>query len=110
MILRPPRSTLFPYTTLFRSDMKDGDAIMATTLLRMKHEGFRPSRDIILALTADEEGGCCNGVDWLIRNHRELIDARFVLNHDGHSVRSEHGVPKVSELGATEQVSGHCPP
>src|SRR5438105_12711491 len=71
MILRPPRSTLFPYTTLFRSDMKDGDAIMATTLLRMKHEGFRPSRDIILALTADEEGGCCNGVDWLIRNRSE---------------------------------------
>src|SRR5437764_11557930 len=87
-------------------DMKDGDAIMATTLLRMKHEGFRPSRDIILALTADEEGGCCNGVDWLIRNHRELIDAQFVLNHDGHSVRSEHGVPKVFELGATEKVYG----
>src|SRR5213080_3789877 len=87
-------------------DMKDGDAIMATTLLRMKHEGFRPSRDIILALTADEEGGCCNGVDWLVRNHRELIDAQFVLNHDGHSVRSEHGVPKAFELGATEKVYG----
>ena len=38
-------------------DMKDGDAIMVTTLLRMKKEGFRPSRDLILALTADEEGG-----------------------------------------------------
>src|SRR5438874_687634 len=87
-------------------DMKDGDAIMATTLLRMKHEGFRPSRDIILALTADEEGGCCHGVDWLIRNHRELIDAQFVLNHDGHSVRSEHGVPKAFELGDTEKVYG----
>jgi len=84
--------------------MKDGDAIMATTLLRMKQEGYRPSRDIILALTADEEGGCCNGVNWLLQNHRELIDAEFVLNHDGFSVMSEHGVPRVFELGATEKV------
>src|ERR1700732_1359754 len=88
------------------SDMKDGDAIMATALLRMKQEGYRPSRDIILALTADEEGGCCNGVDWLLKNHRELVDAEFVLNHDGFSVKAEHGVPKVFELGATEKVYG----
>jgi acetylornithine deacetylase/succinyl-diaminopimelate desuccinylase-like protein len=87
-------------------DMKDGDAIMATTLLRMKQEGYRPSRDIILALTADEEGGCCNGVNWLLQKHRELIDAEFVLNHDGFSVKAEHGVPKVFELGATEKVYG----
>ncbi|HEX3106838.1 MAG TPA: M20/M25/M40 family metallo-hydrolase, partial [Terriglobales bacterium] len=38
-------------------DMKDGDAIMATTLIRFKKEGYVPDRDIILALTADEEGG-----------------------------------------------------
>jgi len=85
-------------------DMKDGDAIMAATLLRMKQEGYRPSRDIILALTADEEGGCCNGVDWLLKNHRELVDGAFVLNHDGFSVKAEHGVPRVFELGATEKV------
>jgi acetylornithine deacetylase/succinyl-diaminopimelate desuccinylase-like protein len=85
-------------------DMKDGDAIMATALLRLKHEGFRPSRDIILALTADEEGGCCNGVSWLLKNHRELVDAEFVINHDGNSVMSEKGVPQVFELDATEKV------
>src|SRR6202034_2000800 len=44
-------------------DMKDGDAIMVTTLIRLKKEGFRPNRDIILALTADKEGGSSNGVD-----------------------------------------------
>jgi len=87
-------------------DMKDGDAIMATTLLRLRQEGYRPSRDIILALTADEEGGCCNGVDWLIKNHRELVDAEFVLNHDGNAVMSEHGVPQVFRLGATEKLYG----
>ena len=63
--------------------MKEGDAIMVTTLIRMKKEGYVPDRDIILALTADEEGGKSNGVDWLIKNHRDLIDAEFVLNHDG---------------------------
>src|SRR5215469_14398011 len=73
------------------SDMKDGDAIMVTTLLRMKQQGYRPSRDIILALTADEESGCCNGPEWLLKNRRDLVDAEFVLNHDGSSVVSEHG-------------------
>src|SRR5581483_6769101 len=85
-------------------DMKDGDAIMVTTLIRLKQEGFRPSRDIILALTADEESGSANGVDWLLRNHRELIDAEFVLNHDGNSITSEHGKPLFFEVDATEKV------
>src|SRR5882672_9537628 len=70
------------------TDMKDGDAIMSATLIRMKKEGYVPSRDIILAMTADEEGGTSNGVDWLLKNHRELIDADFVLtatNPGGHS-------------------------
>ena len=75
-------------------DMKDGDAIMVTTLIRFKKEGYVPDRDIILALTADEEGGTSNGVDWLLRNHRELIDAEFVLNHDGGEILSEHGKPQ----------------
>ena len=85
-------------------DMKDGDAIMVTSLLRMKKEGFRPSRDLILALTADEEGGAANGVDWLLKNHRKLVDAEFVLNHDGFSVETEHGKPVFFELDGTEKV------
>ncbi len=86
------------------SDMKDGDAIMATTLLRMWQEHYQPDRDIILALTADEEGGCCNGPDWLVKNHRELIDAEFAIDTDGWSVISEKGVPKMFRLGATQKV------
>jgi acetylornithine deacetylase/succinyl-diaminopimelate desuccinylase-like protein len=87
-------------------DMKDGDAIMVTALLRLKQEGFRPSRDLILALTADEESGSSNGVDWLLKNHRQLIDAEFVLNHDGYSVVTDHGKPLFYELDATEKVYG----
>jgi acetylornithine deacetylase/succinyl-diaminopimelate desuccinylase-like protein len=85
-------------------DMKDGDAIMTATLLRLKQEGYRPNRDIILAMTADEEGGCCNGVNWLLKNQRALVDAEFVLNHDTASVMSKNGVPQVFTLGATEKV------
>ena len=72
-------------------DMKDGIAIMMTTLLRYRAEGYRPDRDIILALTADEESGTANGVDWLLKNRRDLVDAEFVLNHDGGGVMLDNG-------------------
>jgi acetylornithine deacetylase/succinyl-diaminopimelate desuccinylase-like protein len=85
-------------------DMKDGDAIMVTTLIRFKKEGYVPDRDIILALTADEEGGKSNGVDWLLKNHRDLIDAEFVLNHDGGEVQMDHGKPIALVVDATEKL------
>jgi acetylornithine deacetylase/succinyl-diaminopimelate desuccinylase-like protein len=85
-------------------DMKDDDAIMAAALMRLRHEGFRPSRDIILALTADEESGCCNGVDWLLKNRRALVDAEFVVNGDDLTLVSEHGVPREFRLTASEKL------
>jgi acetylornithine deacetylase/succinyl-diaminopimelate desuccinylase-like protein len=85
-------------------DMKSGDAIMTTTLIRFKKEGFVPDRDIILALTADEEGGKSNGVDWLLKNHRDLIDGEFVLNHDGGEVQMDHGKPLALVVDATEKL------
>jgi acetylornithine deacetylase/succinyl-diaminopimelate desuccinylase-like protein len=85
-------------------DMKDGDAIMVTTLIRFKKERYVPDRDIILALTADEEGGRSNGIDWLIKNHRDLIDAEFVFNHDGGGVMAEHGKALIMEVDASEKI------
>jgi acetylornithine deacetylase/succinyl-diaminopimelate desuccinylase-like protein len=85
-------------------DMKDGVAIMMTTLLRYRSEGYRSDRDIILALTADEEGGVANGVDWLLKNRRDLIDAEFVLNHDGGGVTLENGRAVQVDLTASEKV------
>ena len=85
-------------------DMKDGDAILMTTLIRMEKEGYKPERDIILALTADEEGGRSNGVDWLLKNHRELIDADFVLNPDGGGLTTVDGKPQMMEVDATEKL------
>jgi acetylornithine deacetylase/succinyl-diaminopimelate desuccinylase-like protein len=88
------------------TDMKDGDAILSATLIRMKKEGYVPSRDIILAMTADEEGGTSNGVDWLLKNYRELIDAEFVLNHDGGGVLTENGKALFMDVNATEKLYG----
>ena len=57
-------------------DMKGQDAAVLAALLRMKSEGFIPERDIVVAFTADEEsGGERNGVDWLLTEHRDLVDA-----------------------------------
>jgi acetylornithine deacetylase/succinyl-diaminopimelate desuccinylase-like protein len=65
------------------SDDKDEAAIHVANLIRLKQEGFQPDRDIIVALTADEEGGPDNGVQWLLANHRNLIDAEYALNEGG---------------------------
>jgi acetylornithine deacetylase/succinyl-diaminopimelate desuccinylase-like protein len=66
------------------SDDKAQAAVWVETLLRFKRDGFRPNRDIILALTADEEGGGpYNGADWLVKNHRDLINAELCLNEGG---------------------------
>lgn len=65
------------------TDDKDESAIHVVNLIRMKREGFVPDRDIIVALTADEEGGPHNGVQFLLENHPELIDAEYALNEGG---------------------------
>jgi acetylornithine deacetylase/succinyl-diaminopimelate desuccinylase-like protein len=87
-------------------DMKNGDAIMMATLIRLRKEGYKPSRDIILALTADEESGDSNGVEWLLKNHRDLVDAQFVINHDTNSITSDHGKAQYFEMDASEKVYG----
>ncbi len=85
-------------------DMKESDAILVETLLRLHREGFKPDRDIILALTADEEGGKSNGVNWLIRNHRDLIDAEYVLNSDGGGIELHHGKATSFSVDASEKL------
>jgi acetylornithine deacetylase/succinyl-diaminopimelate desuccinylase-like protein len=64
------------------TDIKDGGTFLMAGFIRLKQEGWVPARDIILALTADEEGGNHNGVQWLIKNRRDLIDAEYCVNTD----------------------------
>jgi acetylornithine deacetylase/succinyl-diaminopimelate desuccinylase-like protein len=85
-------------------DIKDGDAILMTAMIRLKQEGFKPDRDIILALTADEEGGTSNGVEWLIKNHRDLIDAEFILNPDAGDFELDKGKKLLVGIQAAEKL------
>jgi acetylornithine deacetylase/succinyl-diaminopimelate desuccinylase-like protein len=65
-------------------DDKAQAAVWIANLIQYKKEGFKPDRDIIVALTADEEGGGpYSGINWLIKNHRDWIDAEYALNEGG---------------------------
>ena len=85
-------------------DMKDADADVVSTFVRLKREGYVPNRDIILALTADEEGGKSNGVSWLLKNRPELIQAEFVLNPDGEGPTLHEGKATELLMEATEKT------
>lgn len=85
------------------ADDKAMAAIFAANAIRMKREGYVPDRDIIIALTADEEGGTANGVEWLLRNHRELVDAGVVINEGGGGSLRD-GKPFFNTVQATEKV------
>lgn len=87
-------------------DMKESDAILLTTFIRLKKEGYKPDRDLILALTADEEGGKSNGVAWLLRNQGHLVDAEYVVNPDGGGVDMENGKAVAMDVDATEKLYG----
>ena len=85
-------------------DMKGDDATLITAFLRMKREGFRPARDLILALTADEENGPSNGVDFLVKQHRDLIDAAFAINPDSGDGHIKNGKRIYMMMQAGEKV------
>ena len=84
-------------------DMKVNDAILITTFIRFVRQGYRPDRDLILALTADEEGGSFNGVEWLLKNHRSLVQAAFVINADSGGLTTMRGKPVNVDVEATEK-------
>jgi acetylornithine deacetylase/succinyl-diaminopimelate desuccinylase-like protein len=74
------------------SDMKDEDAAVAASLIRLKKEGFIPDRDIIVAFTADEEVGLeQDGMWYLVREHKPLVDAEMAINPDGGSGEIDNG-------------------
>ena len=86
-------------------DVKDGAAILVATLARLKQEDYRPNRDLILALTTGEEGGSdYNGVQWLLANHRDLIDAAYVINMDAGDPVILHGKRLMRTVQASEKV------
>src|SRR5438094_927605 len=85
------------------SDDKAMASHLTANLIRLKQEGFKPDRDLVLALTADEEGGNFNGVEWLVKTHRHLIDAGLAIN-EGGSGQMKAGKYLINEVQASEKV------
>ena len=87
------------------SDMKDGDAALLETLIRLKREHFVPARTFIVAFTADEEaGGDANGPAYLLKEHRDLINAELAINLDGGGGSLENGERRFFSVGTSEKV------
>jgi acetylornithine deacetylase/succinyl-diaminopimelate desuccinylase-like protein len=84
-------------------DVKEGASMLAANMIRWKQENWVPSRDIVLALTADEESGTANGVDWLLKDHRDLIDAEYCLNTDAGDFDEIKGKPFVVTISSAEK-------
>jgi acetylornithine deacetylase/succinyl-diaminopimelate desuccinylase-like protein len=86
-------------------DMKDGDAALVESLIRLKREKFIPDHDVIVAFTADEEaGGDANGPAFLLKEHRDLIDAALVVNLDGGGGNTKNGERLFYEVGTSEKT------
>jgi acetylornithine deacetylase/succinyl-diaminopimelate desuccinylase-like protein len=83
-------------------DMKSLVALWVADLLRLHRTGEPTSRDLILALTADEEDGDENGVEWLLAHGRPLIDAEFALNEGGGGEMS-HGRYRANDVQCSEK-------
>lgn len=86
-------------------DIKNEVAVVATNLIRLKDEGFKPDGDIILVFNTDEEaGGDANGVDWLLKEHRPLVDAALVINHDAGGGEAFNGQLLWNTIQTAEKV------
>jgi acetylornithine deacetylase/succinyl-diaminopimelate desuccinylase-like protein len=86
------------------ADDKAMASIFVANVFRLKQEGYVPDRDIIIALTADEESGPANGVDWLLQNHPQLVDGAFVINEGGGGTL-RNGKPLFNSVQATEKIT-----
>ena len=87
-------------------DDKAMASIFVHNLIRYKAEGYKPERDIIVALTCDEEiiPSPYNGVEFLLKNHRPLIDAEFALNEGATGLRDRNGKPLRMSIQVGEKV------
>jgi acetylornithine deacetylase/succinyl-diaminopimelate desuccinylase-like protein len=86
------------------SDDKAMAAIFTDSLIRYRTEGFKPRRDIKLALTCGEEGGPFNSVPWLLQKYPETLKADFALNEGDDSRLDDKGQPKLLSIQVGEKI------
>jgi acetylornithine deacetylase/succinyl-diaminopimelate desuccinylase-like protein len=88
------------------ADMKGQAAVWLDLMIRLKQErNFRPSRNIVMALTCGEEtSNRVNGIDYILQNHRNLFDVAFALNEGAGGLLSDEGKPMVLQVQAGEKI------
>ena len=85
-------------------DIKGAGAALVETLLRLHEEHFVPRGDYILALTAGEEDGEDNGIQWLLAHRPELLKAAYGLNQDDNGPATRDGKPFMLTIETAEKV------
>ncbi len=86
------------------TDNKAGAAMLVANLIRLRTEGFVPSRDLIVVLTQDEETSS-EGIKWLVGEGSEWIDGvEFALNTDAGGGELRNGRPTGFGVQASEKV------
>jgi acetylornithine deacetylase/succinyl-diaminopimelate desuccinylase-like protein len=85
------------------TDNKAGAAMLVANFIRYKREGFVPTRDLVIVLTGDEET-TSEGIQTLLQNHRELVDAEFALNTDAGGGELRDGKPVAFGVQTAEKV------
>jgi acetylornithine deacetylase/succinyl-diaminopimelate desuccinylase-like protein len=85
------------------TDNKTGAAILIENFIRLKREGWRPRRDLIMVLTGDEETSG-ESIQWLLSAHRPLVEAELALNTDSGSIITKNGRETLFTVQASEKV------
>lgn len=68
-------------------DMKGVGVMQLTALILLKDLGIVPERDIVMLCDPDEEAGGEYGIRWMVKNHRDEIDAQWVIDEGGFGSR-----------------------
>jgi acetylornithine deacetylase/succinyl-diaminopimelate desuccinylase-like protein len=87
------------------SDDKAMAAVFTDSLMRYAKEGFKPRRDIKLALTCGEETAAVfNSVEWLTQTQPKVLDAEFALNEGAGGELDKNDKPVSLQIQAGEKV------
>lgn len=84
-------------------DDKAMAAIFVANLIRFKREGYQPNRDIVVALTSDEESGGSNGIRWLLQNHPGMLQGALAINEGGYGMLQD-GQPLANTIQVSEKI------